>query len=544
MSGFLCVAWPATVVRAAEPGFTVDSYIPEYFRDFEWRINGGMQLTGPGDERSRLVPYPYEGDMKSTYSNDRQLLNIDTYLKYRYRTVPRFLTVALGVAGRYDHSNSFGSNLRADPGNFTVYDNDHQNYHTYESVLYPSFDAGAYVYDDFFVSAASRIQYRSGGTFNGKDSFHTERVDVVGVDSTYTYVADGTGDRATDLKTYSADVSLLPGWGRVYEGNFAATALYMVDELRREGLLGREPTSDELRELCDLIYYYRLKHPVDSRLLKIDALRHIMDSFIENNMIADPGPYGYLLIQDVWDYFPRQDRLFGFRFRLGPGIEYSSNRSNSSTDDNRHTRTYLHTPTGDLSMYESDFRAVYSSARKDEFRGTYVEAIAEYHKPLDIRWQFDGVVSASYYPNAHEFTYIIDRRYDETTSPYKYMRDTYIVYNAMHDVAASGKIEYILNSRTFSSLTVGYVRSHFNSAIQYNHSISSEITVTDPIRRDDRETEEVTFEGTLTYRLSIPTTLAVNALYRNRSQTVYQEVTDDRDSDDYRLSATLSHYLY
>jgi len=544
LTGLLIVIHPESAVRAAEPGFTVDSYIPEYFRDFEWRVEGGMQLAGPGDQRVRILTLPREGDTRSTYSNDRQMLDVNSYFKYRYRTIPRFLTVALGVGAQYDHFNNFGSSLTTVPGDFSDYDITHQNNHTYEFRLYPSIDAGAYVYEDFFVSAVSSIQYGTEGVFDGKESNHTEHFDVVSIDTTYVYIADESSNRPNDRKRYSVDAALLPGWGRLYEGYFAATALYMVDELRREGLLEREPTADEMRQLCEQIYYYKLKHPVDTRLLKIDALRHIMDLFIDNNLISDPGPYGYLLIQDVWDYFPRQERLFGFRFRFGPGIEYASDRMSSSADREDYTQTYLHTPTGDVALYDNDLHEVYSSTRKNEFRRTYVEAIAEYHKPLDIRWQFDGVVSAAYYPYAHEFTNNVNRRYRETVSPYEYMQDTYIVYNAMYDIAASGGVEYILSSRTSSRLTAGYVRSHYNSAIQYSHSYSGETAVIDPIGREDRETDEVIFQGTLTYRLSIPTTLGISASYRIVDQTIYRDITDDRDWDEYRLSVALSHYLY
>ncbi len=537
-----CITLPGSVCRAAEPGFAVDSYIPDYFRDFEWRVDGGMLLAGPENQQVRLVPLPREGDTRSTHSIDQQMLEINSSFKYRYRTIPRFLTVTMGMGARYDHANSFSSAQRTYPGDFIDYDNAHQNDHAYDFRIYPSFDAGTYVIDDIFISMVSRILYRTGGTFSGKESYHNENYDLFAIDTAYLHISDGTRDRTNDLKSYSADAALMPGWGRVYEGNFAATALYMVDELSREGLLEREPTANEMRELCDLIYYYRLKHPVDSRLLKIDALRHVMDLFIGNDLITDPGPYGYLLIQDVWDYFPRWERLFGFRFRCGPGIEYSSYRTNESMDVDEHTRYQLHTPDGDVDMFESDHREVYSTARKDEFRGTYVKATAEYHKPLDIRWQFDGVVDASYYPNAHEFTNIIRQR---EVPPYtRWQDDTYIVYTAMYDISASGGIEYILNSRTSSRLTAGYIKSHYNSAIQYSYSRYGYATFIDPITRDDRELDEVIVEGTLTYRLSIPTTLTINAVYRNRSQNVYQEDTDDWDSDEYWLSVRLSHYLY
>lgn len=542
--GCLCLVRPASECRAAEPGFTVDSYIPEYFRDFEWRIDGGMRLFGGGGTIGRDISFPDEGDRIDSYTNDQQSLDLTSHTTYRYQTIPHFLKITLGAIAHYDHINALSSRHTDDPGNFTDFIDDSRNDHSYDLQISPTFDGGVYIFSDFLLSATFGFQYDNRGTLSSKSSHHAERVDVIGTDSTVHHIDDRSADNGDDRKAYSADIAVMPGWGRVYEGYFAATALYMIDELRREGRLNREPTPEEMRELCDLIYYYRLKHPVDTRLLKIDALQHIMDYFIDQNIVSDPGPYGYLLVQDVWDYFPRQSRLFGFQFRAGPGITFTRYQSDRSLTEDRYLLHYRTYPTGIDTISSSEYHAVQSAFNRVEYRRTYLAATAEYHRPLDIRWQLDALVSARYYPDAYRISNSSSREYYSDIPNSGSTSDLYTVYNAMYRIDATGVIWYILNSRTSSNLSIGYLRDHYNSALHRTYTWMSGTTTVDPVRRDNEEIEFLSLRGTLVYRLAVPTTLTVLAEYDNQTQEIYQETTTDRHDHGYEFSVMISHYLY
>jgi hypothetical protein len=542
--GCLCLVRPASVCRAAEPGFTVDSYIPDYFYDFEWRIDGGMRLLGGTGTLGRDIPFLFGADRIDSHTSDRQSLDFSSHTTYRYQTIPHFLKLTLGAIAHYDHINALSSHHTDDPGNLTDFTDNSSNNHSYNLQISPTFDGGVYIFSDFLLSATFGFQYDTRGTFSGKSSDYTEHVDVIGIDSTVRYIVDRTVDNSDDRKAYSADIAVMPGWGRVYEGYFAATALYMIDELRREGRLNREPTPEEMRELCDLIYHYRLKHPVDTRLLKIDALQHVMDFFIERNIIGDPGPYGYLLIQDVWDYFPRQSRLFGFRFRVGPGISFTRYRSDRSMDEDRYYVYYFTYPTGNDTINSSRSEVVRSASLKNEYRRTYLAAMAEYHKPLDIRWQLDALVSARYYPDAYRISNSSGREYYSDAPNSGGTSDLYTVYNAMYRIDATGVIWYILNSRTSSNLSIGYIRDHYNSALHQTYTSLPGSSSVEPVGRDNQEIGYLSLRGTLVYRLAIPTTLTVLAEYDHQTQEIYQETTTNRHDHGYEFSVMISHYLY
>jgi len=525
--------------------FGVDGYIPEYFRDFEWRVFGGAYVNGDDREQERSGVSPAFSDESNLYAMDMQSLNLGSLMRYRYATVPRFATFVLESDIGFSHTNRLFSRRVDDPDNFSDFNHDDQSDISYDIALSPSLDVGQYVAGDLFLSSLINLSMQTRGLFDGADADGEIRADVVGVDSFRINVLQAATEKTTDYRMYDVDIRLMPGWGRVYDGKFAAAALYMVDELRREGLLNREPAATEMRELCDLIYQYRLVHRIDKRLHKIEALQNIAEYFTERNIIADPGPYGYLLIQDVWDYFPHDSRLFGLRVRMGPGIEYGLSRDRRS-DDNSYYRTMYDSTASVVDTIDiSSGREVRYVSSEIEHRHTYLELAAEYHRPIDLRWQLDVSAFARYYPDAYSVRRSHHRRYRDGGLSFDMFENYYTQFNAFHRINALGKLRYIFNSRTSSSVSITYDRNHFNSSIQSN--FISETGGPPPIRpleRENREANMISIGGSLVYRIAIPTELTVQASYNIISYETEREVTATGDDHSYSLSVMLAHYLY
>ena len=230
----------------------------------------------------------------------------------------------------------------------------------------------------------------------------------------------------------------MPGWGRIYEGRYAATAMYMVDELKRNGLLKREPTFEEMRSLTETIYQYRLKHAVDARLHKIEALSKIMDLLAGQGVIDDAGPHGYLFIQDVWDYFPRDDRRFGYQIRAGGGLEYHYN------SDQLRYHGYVD----------------YFRHRTSEGRRPFASVAVDCSRPFGLRWQFDVTGVGRYYfdPSNATTETVIEYRYDHTL-----YEEHGIKYRADYDYSIVGTMQYIFDSRTRAWVRTSYTTGHFHS---------------------------------------------------------------------------------
>jgi len=94
---------------------------------------------------------------------------------------------------------------------------------------------------------------------------------------------------------------LLYGYGRVYNGVYAATAMYMIDELKKAGYIDKEPSYPQMIEMTDIIYQYRLKYYDDRRIHRIEALTAVGEYLQQQGLADDFGTGGQLIIQDVWD---------------------------------------------------------------------------------------------------------------------------------------------------------------------------------------------------------------------------------------------------
>jgi hypothetical protein len=130
-------------------------------------------------------------------------------------------------------------------------------------------------------------------------------------------------------------------------------------------------------DLTDMVYTFRTEYRVDARLHKIESLKAIIDYLESNGIAKAAGPYGYLLIQDVWDYFPNEHRRFGFRGSAGFGFRYNY-RTNQSTNERESN--------GVVSYHRYSH-----STRVSE--SPYVIVGINYFKPLGMRWQIDRRLS-------------------------------------------------------------------------------------------------------------------------------------------------------
>jgi len=314
--------------------------------------------------------------------------------------------------------------------------------------------------------------------------------------------------------------------------------MYMVEELRRENLLQRELTFDEMMALTDTIYQYRQRHVIDRRIRRIEALGAVLTYLVSAGAISDPGPYGYLIIQDVWDYFPRgrsNSREFGYRISAGPGIEY--NRSSS-----QRTSVFV-TSIVDMRTYP-DSAGVVDTIRESSdtsHRYDYMKTISsapsltgqiEYHRPLSRRWQLDGQTGITYFMDA--YTTIESEEDIRHTS-----------YDDYYRISASTQATYIYDSRTLLRLRG---QGNFSSrATEIRREIfDSNVNDPEPVPDSKRESWNWSLYADLEYRMAIPTTLHLTVSYRSNyyQSEILHLVEESRSDDRISLSARIDHYLY
>lgn len=509
---------------AAGNDFMVDSFIPEKFTDLEWRVAGGFNLSGNDNSYNRMLD---PGDNRTRYktanSGDSWQFDVDSYTDYRYETIPKFMELDLRVSGSYlDRSSENSSENAYSSG--THYDSSRDEYDSKQRSLSvsPMFDGGIYVDDDFFLSAmgTAGLSY----TEMPDDSRHSEDTDgyLIYSNEIQTDYNRSEEDSYGDTKSHSVSLAIMPGWGRIYEGMYAATALYMIDELRDKGLLLSEPSFEQMSALTELVYQYKLKHAIDHRLHKIEAIEVISEFLVSEGLAVESGSRRDLVLMDVWSYFPKLSREFGMRLRGGFGVLYQYQSAQSTRD---HTSIYYYVRTDsetgeELSRTDPDTSI---STTNDYEKSTatlpYLVARLEYRNPIDVQTQFDGNIEARYYTGAKSES---ASRYDFTAESYSYLTDATreVDLKSFYSIQCSGTAHYILNSRTYGSLraNLGYgrfdreVTEHYLVRSGYDGSIA---TTSEDLKYDGASFDQWNYsvDLSITYRIAIPTTLSFSAGY-------------------------------
>jgi hypothetical protein len=472
---------------AGEPQFRIDSYIPQKFVDFQWKIDGFVAIEG---ERLEAVDERTEYGIRTEYvkTRDEQAFQIESNINYYRETKTDFLLWALRGNYYLVNSSPSGSGSHSDLS---------------EPGLHFSGEGGTFVISDFFVSSA--------------------------IDLSWVYIHnlhDINPDR--HQREYDLCVAIMPGWGRIHDGRFAATAMYIVNELKNNGLLSRPPDNAEMLELTDKIYTFRTEYRVDERLHKIESLKAIIEYLESQGIVETTGPYGYLLIQDVWDYFPKESRRFGFRASAGFGFRYLY-----ITDQMTDKRE---------SDGQVDFHQ-YSHATRT-FESPYIDTRIEFFKPIGMRWQLSLESHWKYYVRQKDrreyFRVAYQPNIGSTMGKYIFRHDSY--YNFL----ATGSLRYILDSRTSAIVTAEYELNHYYRwRDHYRLSPDEEYNHRENITK--LETSYLRLWGEIKYRISIPTTLRVRiTMFRNNEQDNDLERNRylEYSKFAYHLSASLVHYIF
>jgi len=538
-----------SIIEAQQNSFNVDSYIPEKFIDTEWRISGGFGLRS-NDYKYNNSSNPMDSYIlyKRESDTDNQSIDFSNYYRYRYETIPKYLDARFNISCRGYRDKRYELGEREDLfGNYDkdIRDSEQKNYGIFFN---PDIDCGIYLYDDYFLSAESdiRLSYYD----YPKNDYVQENIDINTSSSGYIDRIFDKNNTQSDRnsKGFNMDICLLPGWGKVYEGEFASTAIYIIDELKKYGLLAQTPSDEQMQNLSEIIYQYRMKHSIDSRLHKIETIETIGNYLLDEGIITNSGPRGYMLIEDMWSYYHNFSRRFGIKIKAGFGLDYEYNKSErTSNNEYYHFSTRYHEDSTSVidTLDLSNSSTQHFSMDKRKSRLPYAVAKVEYYKPFNHRWHLDACAQARYYFSA--YSEITDSE-SETSEPNEYWcRKT--DYKEYYYFDWENTLRYILNSRTYADLI---------SNISYNY-LSQEITEHTEI---DSTVTDTTYNGNsydgwqysialgLTYRISIPTTLTITGSYYSGRPTHNIKIPrygyngyTDHSNKGYSLRASISYYI-
>ncbi|MCK4632164.1 MAG: hypothetical protein KAT79_02775 [candidate division Zixibacteria bacterium] len=518
----------------AKVSFKIEDYIPEKFVDLKWRLGGNLRLNG-SDQDSESIP-----TTESEWRIDRSESNRDgtdfsagTDFGYRYETIPKFLRYTASLNISYSDDTFEGNSQREDSLGGLFYSSSDQDGHTWRMSASENLEAGAYISGDQFVSAiwsGNAIYYSKP-----EQTSHSLNIDEYTSGGFHYYnLRNRNRERDQSTRQYYSRLELRTGHGRVYEGLYAAAAAYMIDELKKTGALTGAPNRDQMLKLCDLIYEYKLKHAVDKRLLKIEALGEIYE-YLNSIGATDDGHAGYLAVQDVWDFFPRNPRRFGTVLSGGIGWEfnyYKQTNDNSDSDTRLSWNYDINNPSVVDTISDTTYQSSTSMVNRTQTENVFLGGRFEHYRPVNIRWQWDVVGEMAYYLHAEHIS---------GTSMARFTRRAYIGpppvekrdIDDYYRIQAVSTLTYIYSSRT---------SCEFYGGISYdNYS-------TRPWGSDERWWSSnrlaMAIDGQLTYRISIPTTLRANISYNYRKDK--NETTDmyENASSFWTLGTYISHYLF
>lgn len=391
---------------AGEPDstkFRIQDYIPERFTDFQWRLDGSVR-TGDDTHDTDTI---YSDNLKhnqTTGPNEIESggFGIVNNWRYRYETRQGLFDCTFGITTSFNHRDSETANSLVDTLGLPRNEDSSQSESDYSFDFPVQAEFRRYVIGDAFLEVEGSFWY-----FYDQNNDHNIdiRHSVTGDDTPgWLKISDSRRDdkfryinRRVD---FAGEIRL--GWGRVYRGKYASTAISIVDQLKRSGLITRTPNRSEMLELTRLVHGYREGHGPDEREYRASTLQGIVMLLHNQGVTADESAAVLLLVEDVLDYFPTGDRSFGWNAQVGFG-GHDVYYNNQGDYDLRYSWTVSRSnPDSTLiidTLQFSSSHSVHSYETRNFRPADHIALNLSYYRPLSARWQFDCSVVTWFYLN-------------------------------------------------------------------------------------------------------------------------------------------------
>lgn len=537
--------------------FRVDSYVPEKFTDLEWRVDGSFGANGSSSDANYKYFSPNQDPFTSgqNESSDQLRLSGGSTFRYTYLTQPRFFNCRISFEPRWAASaQNRGRESQYDTGVARSWSIDTIRTESGEYTLHggTQLTSGQYLASDLFLQARANatVDYRSIYKNVREDTSYSSYYSAV---NNYTSQSSSFShsDRTEDSKNYSIFGELTVGWGRLHIGEYAATALQIIEVLEEIGLLDQDPSYDQMTELTRRIYELRRKHSMDDRLRRIESLQEIIGFLQAEKLIGTLNVRQGLLIQDVWDYYPRNKRMFGTQIVGGYGHfhAYRSRQWGTTTSEGRLvTRQFLDSGTVvDTLINEYSFDYNYAKESSDDEQ-SYLLIDLDHRRPLGPHWQLSlWGTGRIYLNNGNSANPIMTSK--TQTAPSRLTANsnaTTQTYSDHYAIEGNASLEWMVDSRT--SLTFGafWSLSNIVNHTTYVHYYSYPDSLVTSEVQHKNSSRNLGLSSTFYYRVSIPTTLSVFLLVQNQRRTYELDGSDKNEFSDwnYQVSCSLQHYLF
>lgn len=247
----------------------------------------------------------------------------------------------------------------------------------------------------FYLQPKFFIGFNPALTYNGLDRLTRSEI----FDDNMNKLSTTRWDNMDRIFYVSLPVSV--GVGRIEYVGDTRHALFIIEEIKKQGRLKRELSGDEFRQLSNLVSEVKNERVLDSRMKRIYEISTI-DSFLKSNdLITNSDAAYFTSLYDMWA-FGNSFRQSGARLEVGSISRYRRKFEGAEMEIN-----YVDT-TADIETSLKDFQNVYSIGADMQF---------SYDKPINISWQSSLNVYVSYQKD-YNFDRTDDGNQMETESEY------------------------------------------------------------------------------------------------------------------------------
>lgn len=165
------------------------------------------------------------------------------------------------------------------------------------------------------------FSYNTNNSFYTTDDFFFE-VDFRSIILPANYYSKGEfllNDSKTNQNNFSINnqLTLQVGKGRIEDVSDARTAIYILDDLQKQGRLSRTLSQQEVFEFADFITQTINKRVIDSRIKRIKEYVAIDSFLVAKGLTTKTDGLYFGLINDNWNYARTQYWQTGSKFYLG-----------------------------------------------------------------------------------------------------------------------------------------------------------------------------------------------------------------------------------
>lgn len=174
---------------------------------------------------------------------------------------------------------------------------------------------------------------------------------------------------------FSIKTSISPqiGYGRIEQVQDANLAVYILQDLKKENKLNRDPSQNEILAFSALISSLKNKRLFDTRTKHLYQLIEL-DSFLRvNNLINASDMKSSAIITDNWDYSYNPIRNSGWAIKAGFQVDLRSNESSS--------------------RYLVDSLNIQNNYRYNDYTSLLIFCNFSIHDPINLHWQQSATIT-------------------------------------------------------------------------------------------------------------------------------------------------------